>query len=151
LPLGEVPQGLQRFSVRIIDKDRSSYFESTPIRTSPIVLVPPVQVAPPANTAASTVVESRSIEGFLDLVDNQRIAGWAWDKSHPDALVQVEIYDGSKLIATVPAGVFRQDLRDAQKGTGAHAFTYPNPFSNPGGAHTIRVLASGRELTGSPK
>jgi hypothetical protein len=110
----------------------------------------------PTGTLAVLVTggEGPSVEGFLDFVGDERIAGWAWDKNHPNRPVQVEIYDGDERVATVSADVFRPDLLHANKGNGAHGFTYPNHRDiRNGKAHTVRVLVSGRnfELVGSPK
>jgi hypothetical protein len=97
-------------------------------------------------------LNAQFVEGSLDLVENQQIAGWAWDGTHPDNPIEVEIYDGITLLARVPAALFRQDLLDARKGNGVHGFFYPNPFATErSGNHTIRVLAAGKELAGSPK
>lgn len=93
-------------------------------------------------------------EGHLDEADSFQISGWAWDQTRPDSTVQVSIYDGAHLLATVPADQFRQDLLDAGKGNGKQNFT----FSLPAGLldskqHTIRVKYGGTnlELPASPK
>jgi hypothetical protein len=39
--------------------------------------------------------------------------GWAWDANHPNTSINVDVYDGNTLIATVAANQFRQDLLNA--------------------------------------
>ena len=63
----------------------------------------------------------------MDIVDSERIHGWAWDANNPDRAVRLVIYDGNDIIATVAADDFRQDLFDAGKGNGRHAFDVPFP------------------------
>ena len=92
--------------------------------------------------------------GSLDMVDDNQIAGWVWDQSRPNSHVQVEIFDGDTMLATVGAVSFRQDLLDARIGHGDHAFTYATPVRiKDGKPHKIRVLVAGAniELPGSPK
>ena len=77
-------------------------------------------------------------EGFLDQADCTAIAGWAWDPSRPNTPINVNIYDGAALIATVSANLFRQDLLNAGKGNGYHAFNIPTPQSlKTGTTHTV--------------
>jgi hypothetical protein len=94
------------------------------------------------------------VEGSIDWLDDNEIAGWAWDGNQPDSAVKVNIYDGDTLLATVTADQFRPDLAEAKKGNGKHAFSFPTPDSlKDGQTHTIRVKtsATGVELDGSPK
>jgi hypothetical protein len=104
--------------------------------------------------AAPDTVGTTSYEGFQDETDCQSIKGWAWDLNRPNDSVRAEIYDGEKLIATVTANVFRKDLFDAKKGTGAHAFQYSVPSElKDGKTHSVSVRLAGQKkgLTGSPK
>jgi hypothetical protein len=94
-----------------------------------------------------------ALEGRLEVVDGESIAGWVWDRNRPWPPSKVDIYDGETLLATVPANKFRQDLLDSGIGSGQHAFVYATPAElKDGKAHTIRVIVSGTdvELTGSP-
>jgi len=90
-------------------------------------------------------------EGFHDGIDCDKIFGWAWNKVRPGDTVNVDIYDGSTLLASnVPANQFRSDL----PGGGFHAFNYPTPASLKNGqAHTIyvRFSATGQNLASTPK
>jgi hypothetical protein len=94
------------------------------------------------------------IDGSLDGADENRIFGWAFDKKHPERTLQVDLYDGDRLLATVPADQFREDLPEAKIGDGKHAFSFPTPERlRDGTAHTIRARARGTgvELPASPK
>jgi hypothetical protein len=85
-----------------------------------------------------------SVEGQVDGITDEGIAGWAWDLKQPDSPIRVDIYDGEDLMATVVADQFREDLLKAKVGNGRHSFDYR--FSRclrDGTAHTIRVMISG--------
>jgi hypothetical protein len=112
-------------------------------RLSEIVLL----VAEPSQKAPELLIEGR-----FELITKDQIAGWAWDKKQPDRPVTVEFYDGERLMGTVAADQFRQDLAGAGIGNGKHAFYYPTPaVLRDGKAHTVRTKASGHELHLSPQ
>lgn len=80
----------------------------------------------------------------LDVVDSERIHGWAWDVNDPDRPVELIIYDGNDMITTIVADDFRQDLLDAGKGNGKHAFDLPFPAELCDGAeHLIHAQVVG--------
>jgi hypothetical protein len=72
---------------------------------------------------------SPNYQGFHDGQDCSVIVGWAWDSNMPNAIISVDIYSDTVLIATVPADQFRQDLLDAGIGNGNHSFAFPTPAS----------------------
>jgi hypothetical protein len=85
-----------------------------------------------SGTASTTVVISPplvngSFDGFIYGADCATFRGWAWDRNKPNTPVSVDILDGPNVIATVMAEVFRQDLLNAGKGNGKHAFLFPIP------------------------
>jgi hypothetical protein len=93
-------------------------------------------------------------EGYHDITNCNGIMGWAWDKNNPGAPVEVDIYDGDLLLATVTASDFRQDLLNAGIGNGNHGFTYPFPSElKDGRPHSIRMKFAGTEidLNNTPK
>ena len=111
----------------------------------------PTRQAGPARVASDTLVRT---EGVLGAVTAERIAGWAWDMDKPDESISVDIYDGTTLLATIPADRFRQGLLDKKKGNGRHGFAYKVPATlRDGQPHTIHVKISGaeKELSRSPK
>jgi hypothetical protein len=92
-------------------------------------------------------------EGVLCRVDAKSMAGWAWDKNQPDALVQVDLFDGDTLLGTVSADKFREDLVHVKKGKGNHGFVYVTPPQlRDGELHTIHAKIAGTtlELRNSP-
>lgn len=87
-------------------------------------------------------------EGSHDSASCEVISGWAWDSAHPDAFVQVDIYEDEKLLATVAATSFRADLRDAGKGSGHHAFVYQLPARRGDGQpRVITVKIAGTDIS----
>jgi hypothetical protein len=93
-------------------------------------------------------------EGSLDIVEAGFVRGWAWDVTQPNTTIKVDIYDGATLLATIAASEFREDLKNADKGDGKHAFNYALAAAlRDGQAHTISVRFAGSpsELAGSPK
>jgi hypothetical protein len=105
-------------------------------------------------TNETRVAVATPVKGTLDLADSSQIAGWAWDSSHPDDRVELDIRDGNRQLNKVRADQFRQDLRDARIGDGKHSFSYPLPvITGDSKVHIIHAIVAGTgiELTGSPK
>lgn len=91
-----------------------------------------------------SVQDTSVYEGYVDSSDCNQIWGWAWDKNLTNTPINVDIYDGANLIATVPAASFRQDLFNAGKGNGFHAFVFNFPPSLKDGlTHSISVKYAG--------
>jgi glycosyltransferase involved in cell wall biosynthesis/peptidoglycan/xylan/chitin deacetylase (PgdA/CDA1 family) len=93
-------------------------------------------------------------EGYLDRAGCNIISGWVWDMNRPNTPVYVEIYDNGNLLVILKADEFRQDLAEAGKGNGKHAFNSPTPpWLKDGKQHSISVKVSGAEfaLFHSPK
>jgi hypothetical protein len=105
-----------------------------------------VTVAPPSVTG--------SFDGFIYGADCSTFRGWAWDRNKVNTAVSVEILDGPSVIATIQADVFRQDLLNAGKGNGKHAFLFAIPESikdNKSHLLSARVTNSSFILKDSPK
>ena len=80
--------------------------------------------------------------------------GWAWDANRPTTPITVDVYDGSTLIGSATANLFRQDLLNAGIGDGRHGFGFNLPASvRNGAAHTITVKFGGTStnLSTTPK
>jgi hypothetical protein len=95
-----------------------------------------------------------TLEGFHDIATCGEISGWAWDSAQPNTPINVDIYSDGVLLTTIPADQFRQDLLNAGKGTGFHAFSFPTPVGlKDGQSHSIlvRFANSNISLGNSPK
>jgi len=87
-----------------------------------------------------------NLQGFHDAAGCNTISGWAWDANNPNGTVNVDIYDGSTLISTTAANMYREDLLNAL-GSPNHGFSFNTPASLRNGAvHTITVKFSGTSV-----
>ena len=108
----------------------------------------PSDSATPANSSPPVY------EGYHDITNCNGIMGWALDKNRPNDPIKVDLYDGDKVLDTVTADNFRQDLLDNGKGNGKHSFTYIlPPFLKDGKPHVIRMKFAGTntDLTNTSK
>lgn len=121
--------------------------------TAALVAGPLAAQAPPGTTT-STHRAGADFEGFHGSTTCEAVAGWAWDPARPDWPVEVDILQGDSLLATVPADLFRRDLREAGKGNGEHGFHFALPAGiEERGDPVIRVRIAGTAslLGGSPR
>ncbi len=83
---------------------------------------------------------AQNYQGSFDAAWCSSIGGWAWDAQNPSNHINVDIYDGSTYITSVPANIYRPDLAYYQIGDGSHAFSIatPSPFKD-GNYHTLNV------------
>jgi hypothetical protein len=119
---------------------------------APAATSPPLS-APPLSQGAMTVTPTGTFDGYHERNTCTVIGGWAYDSSRPDIALSVDIFDGSTLLATLVAGTFRADLRDAGKGNGNHSFTFTPPAQvKDGKAHQISIRITGTNigLNGTP-
>jgi hypothetical protein len=110
--------------------------------------------APPGGPTGPGRPRRAGVEGCVESADGEQIGGWAWDPHRPNRPLQVDIYDGDVLLATVPADQVRPDLVEAGKGDGRHDFNCPTPARlKDGKPHAVRVLdaETNVELADSPK
>jgi len=90
------------------------------------------------------------LEGWLETADGWRIEGWARDVAHPELPVLLEVCVGGKVIGTVLAREFREDLWQAGKGRSAFRFTPPFRLRAEHLATlVVRRAADGAELPGA--
>jgi subtilisin family serine protease len=97
---------------------------------------------------------ANSLSGYHDTATCSLIEGWAWDSTIPNTPISVDIYDGSTLLMTVPANLYRADLASSGKGNGVHGFSAATPVSvKTSTPHTITVKAAGttRSLQATPR
>ncbi|RRB18008.1 hypothetical protein EHT87_06970 [Larkinella knui] len=113
-------------------------------------------ISDPASVAvvvASPTVTG-SFDGFIYGADCSTFRGWVWDRNKPNTAITIDILDGTTVIATISAGEFRQDLLDAGKGNGKHAFFWSIPTNLKDGlAHSLSARVTGNTfvLKDSPK
>lgn len=88
-----------------------------------------VVVQPVVNNPNPGPVVTGNFEGYLDKVECSSIRGWVWDKDKPNTVMKLEFFANGNSIGTIDANIFRQDLKDAGKGNGIHAYTFPTPAS----------------------
>src|SRR5579863_264331 len=92
----------------------------------------------------SVTCAAPSFVGFFDSANCNQLAGWAADGSQLNSPIDVDVDDGSTLIATVLANVFRQDLLNAGLGNGVHGYVIPTPAAlKTGTTHTVTIKAGG--------
>jgi RHS repeat-associated protein len=109
---------------------------------------------PKTVSCISPGVPTPAYTGYHDVGNCSALAGWAWDANQPTTPISVDIYDGNTLIATVPAGTFRQDLLNAGIGDGNHGFSIALPGSLINGQpHTVTIKFAGTQtnLNNTPK
>jgi hypothetical protein len=63
-----------------------------------------------------------SVAGFIEILDESRLAGWAWCRTRPEMPVEVEIRLDDRVVQRARADRFRQDLARAGIGDGKHGF-----------------------------
>jgi major membrane immunogen (membrane-anchored lipoprotein) len=109
-------------------------------------------------TTPATVV-SGSFEGFLDVVNCQTISGWVWDANRPNTPLTIEFLVGStvesaRLVGSIEASLFRQDVKDNGKGNGSHGYRWDTPEglkNNQTYSIWARIQGTTYLLKGSPK
>jgi autotransporter passenger strand-loop-strand repeat protein len=87
--------------------------------------------------------------GHLDLVEEDRIEGWACDSEADGAPVRLRITDHGVALGEVVADCYRADLEQAGMGTGRHGFSFVVPGGlSPFQRHAIQVrrAADGRDV-----
>ncbi|MGA0556453.1 putative Ig domain-containing protein [Larkinella sp. VNQ87] len=105
------------------------------------------------NSASPTPVTG-NFDGYLDKVECGTIRGWAWDRNKPNTPVTIEFYTGNTVWGSAEATIYRDDLKNAGKGNGAHAYSFEVPNTLKDGTPRIiyaRVQGSSYELKWSGK
>ena len=95
-----------------------------------------------------------SLAGFFEIANGKNLIGWVWDSANPGQRLEVGIFDGETLIATVVADQFRPDLETGRVGDGRYGFRVPTPPPLlDGNTHVIhaRTIGAGYELKQSPR
>jgi hypothetical protein len=71
------------------------------------------------------VLEGRLLEGWIDHVSGEAVAGWIWAPAIPDLRLPIRVYRNGSLVTSELARRFRPDLLAAGKGDGCYAFYVP--------------------------
>jgi glycosyltransferase involved in cell wall biosynthesis len=108
---------------------------------------PPSEISDP-QPPSETSDPPPQIEGFIDILDDERIVGWAWDPAMPERRVVIEVACGERRARAV-ADRDRADLRVAGKGDGCHGFEVCFDLRGIGPVE-VRDAATGAKLPGSP-
>jgi hypothetical protein len=74
--------------------------------------------------SASDAPRTGELRGYIDLVGERCIAGWAQNADYPEAPVCLDIYAGGRLIGQTLANRYRGDLAQAKLGSGCHSFAF---------------------------
>ncbi|MCU0984042.1 MAG: hypothetical protein MUC89_03760 [Acetobacteraceae bacterium] len=77
-----------------------------------------------AEPAGEAVATRGAVTGYVEARTNDRILGWAWDPSDPNARLTVAILAGGRILARTVADQAREDLARNGIGDGAHAFCF---------------------------
>ncbi len=98
----------------------------------------------PLLALAGEGLERGPLEGWIDDISNEHIAGWAIDSSHPELPIQLLIWAGETLLGTVLACERRGDLENAGIGNGRAGFHFTLPLALRDVAQAgLRILRAG--------
>jgi hypothetical protein len=103
--------------------------------------------------ASLTCAAGPNYVGYVDHLGCDTIGGWAADRNRPNVSINVEIYDGTTLLATIPANTSRPDVGQFLGDNGLHGFSVATPAALKDHAtHAVHVKfeASATELSNSP-
>jgi hypothetical protein len=109
------------------------------------------------NSPKTVTCAVNQYQGFFEFADCNKASGWVWDKNNPNAVLTVELMEGTTVLATAQASSYLEYVKNAGYGPGntgnyGYKFTIP-PAINDGKAHqlTVRVQGSNYVLGNSPK
>ena len=98
----------------------------------------------PLPSPTPTPAPGPDFEGWIDEVSCNFIQGWVWNKNTPNVPLRVDILVNGAVFAQPMADQFRQDLKDAGKGDGRHAFKLELPPRLKNGRNnTVTVRVTG--------
>jgi O-antigen biosynthesis protein len=86
------------------------------------------------------------LRGYVDVVNDGCIAGWAQNPEYPEAPVCLDIFIGDRLIGQILANRFRDDLAQAGLGSGRHGFEF---IPSPGSAYAPSTIEVRRSIDGT--
>jgi hypothetical protein len=83
-----------------------------------------------------------TLHGYVDMMNAERIAGWAQNPTHPEVPVCLDIFVGGRLIGQTLANRYREDLERAGLGSGRHSFNFTAPVGQVFAPGTVEVRRS---------
>jgi hypothetical protein len=92
-------------------------------------------------------------EGFVDVVQNDYVAGWAWAPLRAQARLPIVVSADGRVLGWTLARLARRDLVSAEKGDGCHAFEFRPPTESriaSGSVVTVTVGNTTHHLAKSP-
>ena len=91
------------------------------------------------------------IEGYIDRVRANKIEGWVWNSFAPDLSISIGVFDENEgILAVGLANIFRDDIFQAHKGSGAYGFELSLPLAISLKGVKIIAFEYDYELIGSP-
>lgn len=82
------------------------------------------------------------LQGIFDVARPDRLAGWAFDRAHPESSLEIEVLREGRPIALIRADLHRPDLVKAGVGSGDHGFALAlDPPVEPGFEFTLTAVA----------
>lgn len=98
----------------------------------------------PLPSPTPTPAPGPDFEGFIDEVSCNFIQGWVWNRNAANIPLRVDILVNGTVFSQVMADQFRQDLLNAGKGDGRHAFKIDLPARLKNGlTNTVTVRVTG--------
>jgi hypothetical protein len=105
---------------------------------------------------AVMIGETETFLGHIDGLEHRGdggwvLVGWAQDQANPDKLLDVEVVDGSRVMAVGRTGSFREDVKNAGFGDGCCGLSIPLPPESLDGRQeydlSLRVAGTGISIT----
>jgi hypothetical protein len=93
-----------------------------------------------------------SVVGFVEILDESRVAGWAWCRGQPETRVDIEVRLGDRILQRARADRFRQDLLRAGVGDGKHGFNivFDKPLERDQKDDLVALVVCGPDGPGVP-
>ena len=90
------------------------------------------------------------LHGRVEKISATEMVGWAWDPQIPDKRIQLEVFDGRRIISVVLADEYRPYLLHLGCGDGRHGFTVNLTPGMERGLLSVRCADTGAMMPGSP-
>ena len=130
----------------------SRHATPTVVATPESIPSTPSDPAPAPTKGLAPGADRASVQGHIDIITSQRLAGWVWRPDQPLETVRIRVSADGRVITRAVANSHRPDLERAGVGTGRYGFDLISDFNPPAGPCLITVEddATGVALTGSP-